>query len=657
MKSLWNENDSIKHKGDLALRVYTSRLLGSDASLVLYGGGNTSVKIKEPNVLGEEEEILYIKGSGYDLATIDESGFSPVRMPHLLQLTQLSYLSDTQLFNELNTQVKIANAPSPSVETILHAALPYKYVDHTHADAIVTIVNTANGLQRIKNIYGDTVVVIPYVMPGFELSRLCAEKFAADAGKNTIGIILLNHGIFSFGDTAKESYERMIYLVNKAEEYLQQQGAWNINNNIASVPVKYTVKTLANLRAEVAAEAGFPLIMQCHNNWQTMSFANREDLSVISQQGTATPDHVIRTKQLPMIGGKVKAYAEAYKEYFKTQSAKSDQQKVILDAAPRIILDKEFGLCSIGENAKGAAIAADIYLHTISIIERATLLGGYKTISAKDIFDVEYWELEQAKLQPRNKLPVYTGEVALVTGGAFGIGKACIDALLKRGAAVIALDIKPEIRTLYNRPDYIGIACDLTNEAAFLEALEIGIETFGGIDILILNAGMFPQSTAIANLSNAYWQKVMSLNLDSNLMILRECYPYLKLAYNGGRVGIIGSKNVPAPGPGAAAYSASKAALNQLMRVAAMEWGGDRIRINTVHPNGVFDTGIWTEEILQARAKNYGLTIEQYKTNNFLKVEVTSHDVAEMIVEMCGPLFSKTTASQVPIDGGNDRVV
>ena len=657
MKSLWNEQDASLFKGDLALRVYTSRLLGKDSSLVLHGGGNTSVKIKERNVLGEEEEILYVKGSGYDLATIDAGGFSPVRMPHLLKLTQLPNLSDAQLVNELKTQMVRANAPSPSVETILHAALPYKYVDHTHADAVVTVLNTTDGLQRIKKIYGDTVVIIPYVMPGFDLSRLCAERFASDAGKNTIGIVLLNHGIFSFGDTAKESYERMIYLVNSAEEYLQIQGAWNITNQVPAAPLKNMGKTLATLRAEVSSVAGFPVIMERHTDDQSMAFVQRSDLNRISQQGTATPDHVIRTKQLPLIGNNVTEYAEAYKAYFTTQSAKTDQPKIMLDAAPRIILDQVLGMCSIGENAKGATIAADIYHHTMDIIARATRLGGYQTLSSKDIFDVEYWELEQAKLQPRSKLPVFSGEVALVTGGAFGIGKACIESLMKRGAAIIALDIKPQIETLYNRPDYLGITCDLTDEKAFIEALEKGIEKFGGLDILILNAGMFPQSSPIASLSGEYWKKVMSLNLDSNLMILRECHPYLKLAFNGGRVGIIGSKNIPAPGPGAAAYSASKAALNQLMRVAAMEWASDRIRLNTVHPNGVFDTGIWTEEVLQARAKHYGLTVQEYKTNNLLKTEVTSHDVAEMIVEMCGPLFSKTTASQVPIDGGNDRVV
>jgi NAD(P)-dependent dehydrogenase (short-subunit alcohol dehydrogenase family) len=322
-----------------------------------------------------------------------------------------------------------------------------------------------------------------------------------------------------------------------------------------------------------------------------------------------------------------------------------------------VILDPELGVCAIGQTAKSAAIVADIYQHTMQIIERATLLGGYRALSAKDLFDMEYWDLEQAKLKQGGKAPQFTGEVALVTGAASGIGKACVDAFLQRGAAVIALDIQPDIEQADKRAGYLGIQSDLTDETAFKQALERGLNQFGGLDMLILNAGIFPPARRIAELSSPEWQRVMNINLDSNLMVLRECYPFLKLAPRHGRVVVIGSKNVPAPGPGVAAYSASKAALNQLTRVAALEWGGDRIRLNTLHPNAVFDTGIWTEEVLQTRAKHYGLTVEEYKTNNVLKVEITSQDVAELAAEMCGPLFAKTTAAQVPIDGGNERVI
>ncbi|MEB3312233.1 MAG: bifunctional aldolase/short-chain dehydrogenase [Snowella sp.] len=657
MQNLWNDQEAARYSGDLAQRVYTSRLLGRDPCLVLHGGGNTSVKVQETNLVGEVEDILYVKGSGWDLATIEEAGFAPVRMPHLLKLAKLSSLSDPQMVNELKTQMTRASAPSPSVETILHAILPYKFVDHTHADAVVTITNTANGWERIQEIYGDRLVIIPYIMPGFDLARLCAERFNAEAGPQTIGMVLMNHGIFSFGETAKEAYDRMIDLVSLAEDYLQKQGAWELNRKTPALPTQSVSQSLANLRSEIANTAGFPVIVNRHAEEKYLAFAQRSDVATIAQQGPATPDHVIRTKRLPQIGRDVQAYAQAYQAYFNTEAAKAKEPKTILDKAPRVILDRELGLCTVGQTAKSTAIVADIYDHTIDIIERATLLGGYQALSAKDIFDVEYWDLEQAKLRQGGKPPIFTGEVALVTGAASGIGKACVESLLKRGAAVVALDIQPEIENLHKRADFCGIQCDVTDEKAFQQALEKGIETFGGLDILILNAGIFPPSCRVADLTQDEWQRVMSLNLDANLMILRECYPFLKLAFNGGRVVVIGSKNVPAPGPGVGAYSVSKAALNQLIRVTALEWGRDRIRLNTLHPNAVFDTGIWTEEVLTARAKHYGLSIENYKTNNLLKVEITSRDVAELAAEMCGPLFAKTTAAQVPIDGGNERVI
>ena len=657
MKNLWNDRDAAKYQGDLGLRVYTSRLLGGDPSLVLHGGGNTSVKITETNLVGEAEDILYVKGSGWDLATIEAPGFAPVRMPHLLKLAKLPALSDPQMVNELKTQMTKASAPGPSVETILHAILPYKYVDHTHADAVVTITNTPNGLERIKEIYGDRLVIIPYVMPGFDLARVCAERFAAEATDRTVGMVLMNHGIFSFGATAKESYDLMIELVGEAEAYLQAQDAWALPPTAAKISTTSIAHPLAHLRYQVSQVAGVPMIVSCDRREKSLAFAQRNDIQTISQQGPATPDHVIRTKRIPQIGRDVTAYKKAYEEYFQTEVQQITADKTMVDPAPRVILDPELGLCSVGRTAKAAAIVADIYDHTMDIIARSTALGGYQALPAKDIFEVEYWDLEQAKLKKGGTPAEFTGEIAMVTGAASGIGKACVESLLARGAAVVGLDLNPAIESLYDRPDFCGITCDLTDEQAIATALERTMQTFGGLDMLILNAGIFPASAPIASLPTGQWRQVMTVNLDANLVLMRDCQPFLKLAPNGGRVVVIGSKNVAAPGKGAAAYSASKAALNQLARIAALEWGGDRIRINSLHPNAVFDTGIWTEEVLANRAKAYGLTVEEYKTNNVLKVEVTSRDVAELAAEMCGSLFAKTTAAQVPIDGGNERVI
>jgi len=670
MKNRWNEHDAQQAttgeiNPDLALRVYSSRLLGQDKSLVLHGGGNTSVKIKQTNLVGEQQSILYVKGSGWDLETIEAQGYAPVRMAHLLKLAQLKNLTDAQMVNELKTHLILASAPSPSVETILHALLPYKYVDHTHADAVVSMTNTKDGMERIKSLYGNKVVIIPYVMPGFDLSRLCAELFPQNAQPDTIGMVLMNHGIFSFGDTAQQSYERMIELVAMAEDYLQQQQAFNVTNSYAQSSLyadDLNYIHIARLRKELSDHLQQPVIIHQHRDAQTLAFANHSQIEQISQQGPATPDHVIRTKQLPMLGitsNTLNDYIDSYSEYFKQAALTphDGQQKTMLDPLPRIVLDPQGGMLTLGKSIKEANIVRDIYQHTIDIILRSTQLGGFQALASQDIFDVEYWELEQAKLKKAGNKPLFSGEVALVTGAVTGIGKACVDSLLARGACVVAIDILADIESLYQRDDYLGICCDVTNEQALQQVLEQTVRTFGGLDMLILNAGIFPGGCRIEELTLAQWRQVMAINLDANLSLLSKAHPLLKLAPKGGRIVAMGSKNVPAPGPGSAAYSAAKAALTQLARVAALEWGKDNIRINTLHPNAVFDTAIWTPEVLAARAEHYGISIEAYKSNNLLNTEITSHDVAELAAEMCGPLFAKTTASQLPVDGGNDRVI
>jgi rhamnose utilization protein RhaD (predicted bifunctional aldolase and dehydrogenase)/NAD(P)-dependent dehydrogenase (short-subunit alcohol dehydrogenase family) len=658
MKNLWDPTEANKCKSDLEQRAYSSRLLGRDATLVLHGGGNTSVKIRERNLVGEEEEILYVKGSGWDLETIQVEGFAPVRMAHLLKLAKVDALSDPQMVNELATQVTRAGAPAPSVETILHAVLPHKFVDHTHADAVLAITNTPGSEARIREIYGDDVVIVPYVMPGFDLAKVCARKFEMEAKPSTIGMVLMNHGIFSFGATAEESYGRMIALVDRAEKYLKQRNAWDLTIAETRASEKPVRLEIASLRRDVALTAGWPVVMSTYSDPQSLAFARAADVRDVSQQGPATPDHILRTKRLPMLGRNVQAYAGAYREYFSRNAASAKEPKTMLDPAPRVILDDEFGMCCVGRSAKEAGIARDLYSHTIDVISRAEALGGYRALSERELFEFEYWNLEQAKLRRAGMPPVFGGEIALVTGTASGIGRACVEALLKRGAAVVGLDIDPNVATCAgSRPDYLGLHCDVTSEGAVANALEAGVRAYGGLDMLILNAGVFPAGTPIEKLGTEEWRTVLSVNLDANLTLMRECYPLLKLAPTGGRVVVIGSKNVAAPGPGAAAYSASKAALAQLARVAALEWGDAGIRVNTLHPNAVFDTGLWTEEVLKARAESYGLSIEAYKRNNVLKTEVRSMDVGELAAELCGPTFAKTTGAQIPVDGGNDRVI
>ena len=499
-------------------------------------------------------------------------------------------------------------------------------------------------------------MIIPYILPGFDLARVVAERFATHAHPATEGMVLLQHGLFTFGATARESYARMINLVSAAEDYLQVQGAWQLPTPQPHASNAQRL-AVAALRAEISRAAARPMVMRVHDDTQCLGFAQHPRVAALAQRGPATPDHVIRTKRWPMIGRDVSAYVAEYKDYFNRHAAQARSPKTMLDAAPRLVLDPALGLCAIGSTATDATIAYDIYAHTIEIILRAECLGGYRALSAQDLFDMEYWELEQAKLQRPGVAPAFTGEVALVTGAASGIGKACVEALLARGAAVIGLDIHGGVESLYARTDYLGLTCDIRDEAALERAFDQAVRRFGGIDIVVACAGVFPAGKAIADLPLAEWQRVMAVNSDANLSLLRLAHPLLKLAPKGGRVILVGSRNVPAPGIGAAAYSASKAALTQLGRVAALEWGKDGIRVNTVHPDAVYDTGIWSADVLLARAAHYGLSVEDYKRRNVLKREVSSGEVGRLVAELCGDLFAATTGAQIPIDGGSERVI
>ncbi|HYL90132.1 MAG TPA: SDR family NAD(P)-dependent oxidoreductase, partial [Burkholderiales bacterium] len=562
MKTLWSDAEAAQFAGPryglLGPRVYTSRLLGREKSLVLHGGGNTSVKLREKNLFGEEEEVLYVKGSGQDLATIDAEGFTPVSVAHLRRVAGLPALSDPQMVNELKTHRLRAGAPSPSVESLLHAILPHAYVDHTHADAVLAVSNAPDGDKRVREIYGDRVAVIPYLMAGFDLASYCAKEFPKQAGRNTVGMVLLSHGIFAFGKDARESYERMIELVSMAEDYLKRKP---VARRATPRPSNVKREELADLRRGISAQAGLPLVLRVNDNLKFLGFAQSPDVAHLSQQGPATPDHLLYTKPLPMLGRDVRAYANAYRAYFERHSWQAKEPKTMLDPAPRMVLDPAFGFAALGRSAREAAIVEELYDHTIDVILQAEALGGWHAVGERHLFDIEYWSLEQAKLHKAHEPPVFTGEVVLVTGAASGIGKACAESFLRRGAAVVALDRNPVIESLWTREDVLGITCDLTDAKAIDAALDKGVRRFGGVDMLVLNAGIFPASAPIQSISAESWRSAMTVNLEANLLVMQACYPLLKLAPRAGRIAVIGSKNVPAPGPGAAAYSASKAAL------------------------------------------------------------------------------------------------
>jgi NAD(P)-dependent dehydrogenase (short-subunit alcohol dehydrogenase family) len=403
------------------------------------------------------------------------------------------------------------------------------------------------------------------------------------------------------------------------------------------------------LRKGLSDQAKAPLILK---TWRDPASLSLIEPDSSTYPAPCLPSHLPEYKYLPLTGFNIGSYQAEYSRLPEKEVAAYFDSS---DAAPRIILDPALGLCSAGRTVGEAAANAEYFTHSMLVLQQSLRLGSYTPLSLQTFMDEK--QIDSLMNKPSRELPPFTGEIALVTGAASGIGKACANSLLERGAAVVGLDISKNIEGLFNSENFLGLVCDIGDEAAVKNAVDHATLAFGGLDMLILNAGIFPAGCRIDAMDMAEWEKVMRINLHGNMALMREAYPLLKLAPHHGRMVINGSRNVKAPGPGASAYSASKAALTQLARVAALEWGKDGIRVNVVHPNAVFDTALYTEEVLKARAASYGITVEQYKKNNVLSVEITSRDVGEMIAEMCGTLFAKVTGVQVSIDGGSDRVI
>ncbi len=672
MRSLWNDADAKPFANDpLALRVYTSRLIGQDSSLVLHGGGNTSVKAKATDLFGDSHDAIYVKGSGGDLATIELAGFAPLRIDLVRRMAEMQTLTDSRMVDMLRAALIDPNAPTPSVEAILHAVIPYAFVDHTHADAVVTITNTPKGVERIGEIYGNRIFIVPYVMPGFILAKEVYDMTKDIDWGEVEGIILLNHGVFTFGDDARTSYERMIQVVTEAEDYLDQHAPlpepdpdddvarreWRGGTGEATNSAD-DLKRLAHIRRVVSKAAGAPMIASFDASPLHVAFSSRSDVGKIASRGPLTPDHVIRTKRAAFVAdGDLDAGVERYaKEYRKYVERNQEGAVTPLDPAPRWVVWPGRGTIAFGRTLDGAMIAKDIVAHTVPAIARAEILGGGKALPDDDIFDVEYWELEQAKLKRAPAPDEHAGRIVVVTGAASGIGRATADAFWKAGACVAALDVAGEVTAIWSDARVASFVCDVTDASALDYAIENTVRRFGGIDVVVSNAGIFPKSAHIADLSDELWAKSLAVNLDAHRLLLKKTIPFLEEGLDASVV-FVGSKNVPAPGKGAAAYSVAKAGLTQLARVAALELAPAGIRVNVLHPNDVFDTAIWTPEVLAARAREYGLTVEAYKRKNLLGREVTSADVAVLAVALTGRLFAATTGAQSPVDGGNDRVV
>jgi rhamnose utilization protein RhaD (predicted bifunctional aldolase and dehydrogenase)/NAD(P)-dependent dehydrogenase (short-subunit alcohol dehydrogenase family) len=661
----------------LALRTYTARLIGSEPGLVLHGGGNTSVKASSTTVRGDPIDVLHIKGSGRDLATIEPDGHPAVRLGALRGLRCLDTLTDEVMVNELRTNLLDASAPTPSVETLLHAFLPPRFIDHTHADAILVLCNQPDGEAAFTSLFGPGLVWVPYVMPGFALAKRCADAFervAAVAGPPVV-MVLERHGLFTWGESGRESYERTVDAVTRAETYaLRRRRTVAMparGNAIDGHPgVLPTLRgTLAKLANE-APERG--PIVRTRSTDALLGLMARPDAGELVAKGCMTPDHVLRTKPTALLlrnpatgdparlavqlESAVAEYGRNYDHYFESMCRAKGVTRTKLDPWPRVVLLPGFGACSVAATARDADIALDIYEHTAAVMQSAADVGTYAPCSRSDLFDVEYWSLEQAKLRVSSPL-LLSRCVALVTGAAGGIGLATVVRLLSAGAHVSIVDRDAEalagavasIGAKYADRLHVTVA-DVLDAGAVEAAFAGAVRAWGGVDVVVSNAGTAPEGRLETVAGQAALRDSIELNCLSHASVARAAIDVMKAQGRGGCLCFNASKSAFNPGPGFGPYAVAKAALVGLMRQYAVDLGGSGIRSNAVNADRV-RTRLFDGGVVESRALARGLTVEAYFRSNLLAREVTAADVADAFVYLA--TARATTGSVLTVDGGN----
>jgi rhamnose utilization protein RhaD (predicted bifunctional aldolase and dehydrogenase)/NAD(P)-dependent dehydrogenase (short-subunit alcohol dehydrogenase family) len=678
MQSRWNDADARKavrayaRQGigrDVALRTYTTRLLGSDPLLVLHGGGNTSVKTEMADLAGERHAVLCVKGSGWDMGTIEPAGLPAAKLEPLRRLRSLDDLADEDMVNAQRVSLLDSRAPNPSVETLLHAFLPHKFIDHTHAAAVLSLVDQPNGEELAAEVYNGAMGLVPYVIPGFRLAKLAAQVY--EAKPDVEGLILLKHGIFTFGADAREAYERMIANVSRAEARLGK-GRRNVFAAATLPPAVASAAEVAPiLRGAVAvppAEAGREptrLILDFRTNADIRNYVDGADLADYARRGVVTPDHVIRTKALPLIvpvpeAGRlvdfatavraaVADYAQRYDAMFARQNARVGGLKTKLDAGPRVVLVPGLGLFGIGATPRDAAIAADLAGNAIRVITDAEAIGRYEPLGEADLFDVEYWSLEQAKLKGA-AAKAFTGQVAVVTGAGGGIGLATAKAFAAEGAAVAVLDRDAEAATAAARAvGGLGLACDVTDRVQVRSAFARVAQAFGGVDIIVSNAGAAWQGR-IGEVADEVLRRSFELNFFAHQAVAQEAVRIMLAQGTGGVLLFNISKQAVNPGPDFGPYGLPKAATLALMRQYAIDYGAAGIRSNGVNADRI-RSGLLTDAMVAARAKARGVSEAEYLGGNLLRREVTAADVAQAFVALARA--RATTGHIETVDGGN----
>ena len=652
---------------DLALRVYSSRLLGSEPKLVLHGGGNTSVKTKIFDIVGKETEVLYVKGSGCDLKNIEPGGFPAVRLMPIREVLSLESMTDEELENVQRTNLLDASAPNPSVETLLHAFLPHKFVDHTHANAVLTLTDQISGDQICRDIFGDTVGLVPYVMPGFALAKKAQEVFGQNDAVE--GLLVLKHGIFTFGENAKDSYDRMINLVNKAELEISKRlkkRKFFLKETPSSLILASKLAPI--LRGMLALEQGGVkqgFVFDFRTSPKILNFLAGKALRVYRQKGTITPDHIIRTRAFPMIvpapeKGKMEEfkkecekaldkYVFEYHSYFERNNINQKFVKTELDPFPRIILIPAVGFFGLGKDPSAASVASDLAETNIDVISHIEAMGTYEGISEAEIFNVEYWPLERAKLGPSSQKPL-NQKIVAITGGGSGIGAATARVFSEAGAVVIVLDLnKTSARFVAEKINGFPLICDVTKSKSVTRAFGKICEKFGGLDILVSNAGGAWQGR-IGEVDDTILRQSFDLNFFAHQSVSQAAVKIFLDQKIGGCLLFNASKQAVNPGRNFGPYGLPKAATMFLMRQYALDYGEEGIRSNAINADRI-RTGILSDDMITSRAKARGISEKEYLSGNLLKREVKAEDVAKGFLNLA--LAEKTTGAVLTVDGGN----
>ena len=683
MRNNWKDSEAKKYilyykkKGiskDLALRIYTTRLLGKEKKLVLHGGGNTSMKATIDNILNHKENIMYIKGSGWNMESIDYLGLPAVELDPLLKTKNLSEMSDFEMVNLQRKCLLKSNAPNPSVETLLHAFLPHKYIDHTHANSILSLIDQPNDIKICRDTYGDRVGIVPYIMPGFQLAKKSFEVFIKN--KNILGLILLKHGIFSFGDNAQESYKRMIDLVTIAEKKINKTvskfSIKNLNYNNKKINIELN-DLLPLIRSKIAYRDKNGLyikwIFDLKSNLIINTYLNNSKLKKISQIGPVTPDHVIRLKPKPLvidlrglklnliesfIEKKINKFKLDYHKYFILNRSHTKNLKE-LDLIPRLLLLPGIGIIGIGRTFKEAKIVSDIGECTAEVISKAESFGKFKSIPKKEIFKIEYWPLEQSKLNAvkRGKL---TGNITVISGGCGTIGLAIARKFFQNGSEIVLLE--NDSKKINSTPDDVKsfaqiIKCDVTSRRSVKKAFNIICKNFGGMDILVSNAGAAWQGD-IGDISDNLLKKSFELNFYAHQYLSQESIRIFLSQKTEGVLLYNISKQSINPGINFGPYGLPKASTLFLMRQYTLEYGKYGIRANGVNADRI-RSGMLNDNVLSLRAKARNLSKKQYITGNLLNIEVLAEDVAEAFLYLAQA--NKTTGNIVTVDGGNIAAV